>query len=150
VATYDLQPQMSAKEITGCVIEEIRRQVYDVIMINFANPDMVGHTGVLSAAVEAVNTVDECVSQIAAYVLEYDGSLIITSDHGNCEKMYDEETQSPHTAHTTSKVPFVLVASQYKHRKLREGGALCDVAPTLLEVLSIPQPIEMTGVSLLI
>ena len=149
VATYDLQPQMSAASIASSAVEEIRQQVYDVILINFANPDMVGHTGVLGAAVEAVKTVDEYIGQLAAYVLEYDGVLMITADHGNCEKMFDEESNSPHTAHTTSKVPFVLVGSRYKHRKLRAGGALCDIAPTLLDILSIPKPPEMTGVSLL-
>jgi 2,3-bisphosphoglycerate-independent phosphoglycerate mutase len=150
VTTYDLEPQMSALQITSCVIEEITRQAYDVIMINFANADMVGHTGILPAAVAAVKTLDECISQIAAYVLEYDGILLITADHGNSEQMLDSATGEPHTAHTTSPVPFILVSSLYRNSQLHTGGALCDVAPTMLDLLHISPPPEMTGRSLLI
>jgi 2,3-bisphosphoglycerate-independent phosphoglycerate mutase len=110
---------------------------------------MVGHTGVLSAAVEAVKVVDECISQLAAYALEYDGILLITADHGNSEQMTDSETGEPHTAHTTLPVPFILVSSAHRSRQLRSGGALCDVAPTMLDLLHIPKPPEMTGRSLL-
>lgn len=149
VATYDMQPEMSAVEITERVLQEIARDYYDVIMINFANPDMVGHTGNLEAAVQAVKTVDKCVGKIVRCVVEKNGVIMITADHGNCEKMVDEASSSPHTAHTTSPVPFILVSNEHRNAILREGGALKDIAPTLLQVLRIPQPNEMEGISLL-
>jgi 2,3-bisphosphoglycerate-independent phosphoglycerate mutase len=149
VATYDLEPEMSALQITSCVVEEIARQLYDVIIVNFANSDMVGHTGVLPAAVKAVQTLDAALSQLAAYVLEYDGIMLVTADHGNSEQMIDSQTGEPHTAHTTFPVPFILVSSAHRELKLRDGGALCDIAPTILQLLGIKPPPEMTGHSLL-
>lgn len=151
VATYDLEPQMSAAEITGRALEALDRGGYEVIMINYANPDMVGHTGVLTAAVEAVRTVDACVGQVVSRVLEAGGAVIITADHGNAEQMSDGDRgkSHPHTAHTVNRVPFVLVSPDYQGCRLRGGGSLQDVAPTLLQVLGWEQPPEMTGKSLL-
>lgn len=150
VATYDLQPQMSAQEITAQVLMKLDSQEYDIIMINFANPDMVGHTGVLAAAVKAIKTVDNCIARIAAKVLEHQGTLIITADHGNSEQMLDSSTQAPHTAHTTSPVPFILVNENMKDCRLRENGVLADVAPTILQVMGLKQPDDMTGTSLIL
>lgn len=144
VATYDLQPEMSAQAVTETVLEKIEKNYYDVIILNFANPDMVGHTGVLAAAKEAVETVDHCLGRIVKAILAVDGAMLITADHGNVEKMLDEDGQ-PVTAHTTSPVPCILVGAG---GSLREGGALKDIAPTLLQLLKLPQPAEMTGQSL--
>ncbi|MCR5625206.1 MAG: 2,3-bisphosphoglycerate-independent phosphoglycerate mutase, partial [Lachnospiraceae bacterium] len=132
VATYDLQPEMSAPEVSENLNKAIRSGEYDVIIINFANPDMVGHTGVLEAAVAAVTKVDECVGAAVEAVKETDGVLFICADHGNCEQMVDYETGAPHTAHTTNPVPFVLYNYDPAYT-LREGGKLCDIAPTLIE-----------------
>ena len=149
VATYDLQPEMSAPEVSRRLNEAIRSGKYDVIVINFANPDMVGHTGVIPAAVKAVEAVDQCVGTAVEAIKEVDGVLFICADHGNAEKMIDYETGAPHTAHTTNPVPFVLV--NYEDGvTLREGGALADIAPTLIEIMGLEQPAEMTGTSLLI
>ncbi|MGI5911570.1 MAG: 2,3-bisphosphoglycerate-independent phosphoglycerate mutase [Syntrophomonadaceae bacterium] len=145
VATYNLQPEMSARELTARVLEEIRKDFYDVIIINFANPDMVGHTGVLDAAVKAVKTVDECMAQIVGEVLDRQGCVLITADHGNCEVMLCPQTGSPHTAHTTEKVPFILVGDKFIGQRLREDASLRDIAPTILNLLDIPVPEEMTG-----
>lgn len=150
VATYDLKPEMSARQITERALGEIEKGIYDIIMINFANPDMVGHTGVLEAAVEAVKVVDDCVADIVANVLERGGSVVITADHGNVEQMSDMERCCAHTAHTTNKVPFILVSEAYQGRQLKEGGALQDVAPTLLQLLGLASPPEMTGTSLIV
>lgn len=144
VRTYDMKPEMNAYEVTNNVLKKM--QEYDFIVLNFANPDMVGHTGVLNAAIMAVETVDECLGRIVAKLKELDGAAIITADHGNCEHMiegYDETD----TAHTTNQVPLYLV--NYKS-KIRRKGLLCDIAPTVLEILEIPKPVEMTGESLLI
>mgnify|MGYP002344261600 FL=1 len=149
VATYNLQPEMSAPEVTARVLEAIERDYYEVIIINFANPDMVGHTGVLEAAVQAVKTVDECMARIVDAVLAKGGCLLVTADHGNCELMICQETGSPHTAHTTDLVPFILVGDQFKGRSLRADASLRDVAPTMLTLLGIPIPEEMTGKSLI-
>lgn len=149
VATYNLQPEMSAFLLTDRVIEEIRRDYYDVIIMNYANPDMVGHTGIMDAAVKAIRTVDECLKRVVEAVLEQGGSAIITADHGNCERMVDDESGAPFTAHTTDNVPFILIGQEYAHRRLREGGALCDISPTMLEILNIPAAPEMTGCSLI-
>lgn len=149
VTTYDLKPEMSAYEVTARVLDEIGKDKYDVIILNYANPDMVGHTGVLDAAVKAVEVVDACLGRVVDAVLEKDGVVLITSDHGNVEQMLDEDGTVPHTAHTTNVVPVVLAAEAYRERRLRSGGALEDIAPTLLEILRIPQPPEMTGHSLL-
>ncbi len=146
VATYDLQPQMSAELVTDKLLELLDADKYDVVILNFANPDMVGHTGVLQAAVKAMETVDTCVGRIIEKILALQGTACITADHGNLEKMLDETTGQPYTAHTTNQVPF-LVVSKAKHT-LREG-ILADIAPTLLELLQIRQPAAMTGKSLL-
>jgi 2,3-bisphosphoglycerate-independent phosphoglycerate mutase len=149
VATYDLEPAMSAREVTGKLLEGIGTGVHDAFVVNFANPDMVGHTGVLPAAVEAVRVVDECVGRVADAVLKRGGVLAVTADHGNCEVMVDPETGSPHTAHTTNPVPFLLVAEAARGARLEGGGRLADVAPTLLEFVGVARPREMEGKSLL-
>jgi 2,3-bisphosphoglycerate-independent phosphoglycerate mutase len=146
VATYDLQPEMSAPELTARAVEAIRSGRYDLIVLNFANPDMVGHTGVLSAAIKAVETVDTALGEIAEAIRATGGSLLVTADHGNCELMRDPATGGPHTAHTTNPVPVLLVSD--RPATLREGR-LADVAPTLLDLMNVPQPPEMTGRSLL-
>lgn len=146
VATYDLQPEMSAREVTEALLAELDKDKFDVVILNFANPDMVGHTGVLEAAVKAMETVDECAGRIVAKVLALGGSVCITADHGNLEKMTDETTGQPHTAHTTNPVPFILVSNE--EHKLH-SGILADIAPTLLELLHIDKPAAMTGSSLM-
>lgn len=148
VATYDLQPEMSAPEVSEKLNAAITSGKYDVIVINFANPDMVGHTGVIDAAVKAVERVDQCVGSAVEAVKSVDGVMFICADHGNAEKMIDYETGEPHTAHTTNPVPFILV--NYGDVKLREGGCLADIVPTLLEIMEMPQPAEMTGKSLIV
>lgn len=149
VATYDLKPQMSAPEVCEKLCAAIRSDKYDVIVINFANPDMVGHTGVLPAAIKAIETVDECVGKAVAAVKEVGGVMFICADHGNAEQLIDYETGEPHTAHTTNQVPFVLV-NYDKGYGLREGGCLADIIPTLIEIMGMKQPAEMTGKSLLV
>lgn len=149
VATYDLKPEMSAPEVGMNLTDAIKSDKYDVIIINFANPDMVGHTGVIDAAVKAVTRVDALVGEAAAAVKEMGGVMFICADHGNAEKMIDYETGKPHTAHTTNPVPFILYNYDEAYT-LREGGCLADIAPTLLEIMQLEQPKEMTGKSLLI
>ena len=149
VATYDLKPEMSAPEVGMDLVEAIKSDKYDVIVINFANPDMVGHTGVIPAAVKAVERVDSLVGDAVQAVKDVDGVLFICADHGNAEKMIDYETGAPHTEHTTNPVPFILVNADPSW-KLREGGCLADIAPTLIEVMGMEQPKEMTGKSLII
>ncbi|MBQ8318220.1 MAG: 2,3-bisphosphoglycerate-independent phosphoglycerate mutase [Lachnospiraceae bacterium] len=149
VATYDLQPEMSAPEVGVNLVDAITSDKYDVIIINFANPDMVGHTGVIPAAVAAVERVDQCVGAAVEAVKQADGVLFICADHGNAEQMVNHETGAPHTAHTTNPVPFILY-NYDEGVKLREGGCLADIAPTLLEVMGLPQPAEMTGKSLIV
>ena len=149
VATYDLKPEMSAYGVCDKLTGAIRSGKYDVIIINFANPDMVGHTGVLEAAVKAIEAVDECVGKAVEAVKEMDGVLFICADHGNCEMMVDYETGEPFTAHTTNQVPFILVNYDPSY-KLREGGCLADIVPTLIQIMGKEQPKEMTGKSLLI
>lgn len=146
VATYDLQPEMSAYLVRDAVIEKINAGIYDAIILNFANPDMVGHTGVMAAAVAAVEAVDACIGAIAAAIEQAGGVLLITADHGNVEQMQDDAGQ-PYTAHTTGPVPFIAVGSGVDF--LRDGGSLQDIAPTMLEILGVPKPAEMTGKSLL-
>ncbi len=148
VATYDLQPEMSAPEVTDKVVEAVGSGKYDLVVINFANGDMVGHTGFLDAAVKAVETVDTGIGRLAEAVKKANGSLIITADHGNCELMRDPETGEPHTAHTTNKVPVLLVNGPDWARDLKDG-MLADVAPTILQLMGLPQPVEMTGRSLI-
>jgi len=149
VATYNLQPAMSAVEVTDRVISEIQRDYYDVIIMNYANPDMVGHTGILEAAIDACGVVDMCLGRIVDAVLERQGSVLVTADHGNCEMMVCPNTGVPFTAHTTDLVPFILVSEKYRGRQLRNEGSLRDVAPTLLDLLGIDIPPQMTGRSLL-
>jgi len=146
VETYDLKPEMSAYEVTEKVIEAINSKKYDCIILNYANPDMVGHTGSLEAAIKAVETVDECVGKVVEAILAHDGTLLITADHGNCEQMIDYKTGEPHTAHTTNPVPLILVGMD---RKLKVGK-LADLAPTMLEIMGLQKPEEMTGNSLLV
>lgn len=149
VATYDLKPQMSAPEVCEKLVTAIKSEKYDVIIINFANPDMVGHTGVEAAAIKAIETVDECVGKVVDAIKEVDGVLFICADHGNAEQLVDYETGEPWTAHTTNPVPFILVNADPSY-KLREGGCLADIAPTLIELMGMEQPKEMTGKSLLV
>ena len=148
VATYDLKPEMSAYEVCDKLVGAIKSENYDVIVINFANPDMVGHTGVQEAAIKAVEAVDECVGKAVEALKEVDGQMFICADHGNAEQLIDEETGEPFTAHTTNPVPFILVNADPAY-KLREGGCLADIAPTLIELMGMEQPAEMTGKSLL-
>ena len=143
VATYDLKPEMSAYEVCDNVLEAIDNKDYGFILVNFANPDMVGHTGVMEAAVKACSAVDECVGKIAEKALKNGVKMIITADHGNAEWMFNEETNAPQTAHTTNIVPFIVVDN--KKYNLKETGALCDIAPTILDLMGIKQPDEMTG-----
>jgi 2,3-bisphosphoglycerate-independent phosphoglycerate mutase len=147
VATYDLQPEMSAPELTDKAVQAIGSGKYDMIVLNYANPDMVGHTGSLPAAIKAVETVDAGLGRIAAAIQKAGGALLVTADHGNCEMMRDPETGGPHTAHTLNPVPVVAVGAG--NRALLAEGRLADLAPTMLELMDLPQPPEMTGTSLL-
>ncbi len=149
VATYDLQPEMSAPEVGERLVDAIKGQEYDVIIVNFANPDMVGHTGVQEAAIAAVEAVDTCVGNAVEALLEVDGQMFLCADHGNCEQLIDYETGAPFTAHTTNPVPFIMVNYDEAYT-LREGGCLADIAPTLIEMMGMEQPVEMTGKSLII
>ena len=147
VETYDLKPEMSAYEVTDKVVEAINSKKYDCIILNYANPDMVGHTGVLEAAIKAIETIDECVGRVVEAINNQDGVLLITADHGNAEQMIDYKTGEPHTAHTTNPVPLILVGME--NAKLREGR-LADLAPTMLDIMNLEKPSEMTGESLII
>lgn len=149
VATYDLQPQMSAYEVCDRLVEAITGEKYDVIIINFANPDMVGHTGVQEAAIKAIEVVDECIGKAVSAIKQVGGTMFICADHGNAEQMVDEKTHAPFTAHTTNEVPFILVNYDPAYT-LREGGCLADIVPTLIQIMGKEQPEEMTGRSLLI
>ena len=149
VATYDLQPEMSAPEVCDKLVDAIKSDKYDVIIINFANPDMVGHTGVQAAAVQAIETVDGCVGRAVEALKEVDGQMFICADHGNAEQLIDYETGEPWTAHTTNPVPFILVNADPKYT-LRENGCLADIIPTLIQLMGMEQPADMTGESLLI
>jgi 2,3-bisphosphoglycerate-independent phosphoglycerate mutase len=149
VATYDLQPQMSAYEVRDELLARLDSGRYDLVVLNFANPDMVGHTGIYEAAVKAVEVVDGCVGEIVNRILSLGGAVLLTADHGNAEKMQDSDTGQPHTAHTTNPVPFTLITSDRKSYRLREDGILADVAPTVLELMHIPQPEAMTGRTLI-
>ncbi len=149
VATYDLKPEMSVYEVTDALVDAIENQKYDVIICNFANGDMVGHTGVMDAALKAVAAVDECLGRVEQAIKKVDGVLLVTADHGNVEKMYDEVTKQPYTAHTVGKVQAVLYNAGDKYCAMKDGK-LADISPTLLELLEIKQPEEMTGNSLLV
>ena len=148
VATYDLKPEMSAYLVTDKVIEELDSGEFDVVILNFANCDMVGHTGVIPAAVKAVGTVDECVKKVTDKILSMGGTAIVTADHGNADKLLSDDG-TPFTAHTTNRVPVILVSDKYKGAELREDGILADIAPTLLQVMGLDIPKEMTGKSLI-
>ncbi|MDP3532315.1 MAG: 2,3-bisphosphoglycerate-independent phosphoglycerate mutase [Alphaproteobacteria bacterium] len=149
IATYDVQPEMSIQGVTDKLIEAINSTKYDFILVNFANPDMIGHTGIIDAAKEAMIHVDQAIKQLVEAVQKVNGILAITADHGNIEYMYDPVTKQPHTAHTMNPVPFILVTSFKTSLLLRKNGKLCDVAPTLLSFLEIEQPEKMSGMSLL-
>jgi 2,3-bisphosphoglycerate-independent phosphoglycerate mutase len=147
VATYDLKPEMSAVELTDALVAAIRSREYALIVCNYANGDMVGHTGVFDAAVKAVETLDACLARVRAALEEVGGQALVTADHGNCERMSDPRTGQAHTAHTTEPVPLVYIGEQAV--ALAPGGTLADVAPTLLALMGLPQPAEMSGRSLL-
>jgi len=150
VPTFDLKPEMSAYEVTDAVIKCIDEEKYDVIILNFANCDMVGHTGVMKAAMKAVRTVDECVGRVVEALLRHDGKIVITADHGNCDQMIDKVHGGPFTAHTTNPVPVIVVDPEHpKHNLRKEGGKLCDLCPTLLDLMGLEKPTEMTGQSLI-
>ena len=146
VETYDMQPEMSAEEVTVKVVEAIKSEKYNSIILNYANPDMVGHTGSLEAAIKAIEKIDGCVQRVVDAVKEQNGVLLITADHGNAEQMIDEATGEPHTAHTTNPVPLILVGKD--NVRLKEGR-LADLAPTMLEIMGLEKPQEMTGESLI-
>ncbi|MCF0126800.1 MAG: 2,3-bisphosphoglycerate-independent phosphoglycerate mutase [Clostridia bacterium] len=148
VETYDLKPEMSAYEVTDKVLEAIKEDKYDAIILNYANTDMVGHTGSLKAAIKAVEAVDKCVGKVVKLVEEKKGNLLITADHGNAEQMVDYKTGEPHTAHTTNPVPLILVTDN-KNIKLKKDGKLADLAPTMLDLMGLEKPEEMSGTSLL-
>ncbi len=149
VRTYDLKPEMSAVEVADVVLERLDSDKYDVMVVNFANPDMVGHTGDLSAAIKAAETVDTCVGKIVDKIQSMGGLAIVTADHGNFEKMIDGSPDSPHTAHTVGDVPLIVVDDRYKGKTLKSDGTLADIGPTMLGMMGLPQPKEMTGRSLL-
>jgi 2,3-bisphosphoglycerate-independent phosphoglycerate mutase len=146
VKTYDMQPEMSAAEVTEHLVGAITGGQYDLIICNYANCDMVGHTGNLEAAIKAVETIDQSLAQVVAASNQVGGQILITADHGNIEQMTDVETGQAHTAHTTNLVPLVHVGGT---KPLLDGGNLADLAPTMLAIMNIPQPVEMTGRSLL-
>jgi 2,3-bisphosphoglycerate-independent phosphoglycerate mutase len=149
VTTYDQKPEMSTYAVCDEVVRRIESGNYDLIVVNFANGDMVGHTGVLPAAIKAVEVVDQCVGKILDALQKVGGSAIVTADHGNCEQMIDPTTGGPHTAHTTYDVELIVVADQAKGKKLNSSGRLADIAPTVLKLMGLPQPKEMSGKSLL-
>ncbi|MBQ8475438.1 2,3-bisphosphoglycerate-independent phosphoglycerate mutase, partial [bacterium] len=146
VATYDMQPEMSAPEVCENLLKALDNPEYGFILVNFANPDMVGHTGVMEAAVKACEAVDSCVGKIAKKALENNVTMLVTADHGNAECMYNEETHAPHTAHTTNEVPFIIISND--GYEISKEGALCDIAPSILDILEIKKPAEMTGKSI--
>jgi 2,3-bisphosphoglycerate-independent phosphoglycerate mutase len=145
--TYDLAPEMSAEAVTEKLLELIRGNSFDFILVNYANPDMVGHTGILSAAIKACEVVDRCLGDVYKELTALGGILLLTSDHGNCEEMYDSTNNSPHTAHTLNPVPFTAIGIEGL-LKIR-NGSLSDIAPTVLDILEIDVPNDMTGTSLL-
>ncbi|MBW2316310.1 MAG: 2,3-bisphosphoglycerate-independent phosphoglycerate mutase, partial [Deltaproteobacteria bacterium] len=149
VDTYDHKPEMAAEELSRRLVERLDETDYDFVLVNFANPDMVGHTGVLPAAVKAVETIDACLERVTAKILDLGGTALVTADHGNCELMVDPQTGEPHTAHTTNPVPVYWVTRDAAGRRLRDGS-LADLAPTVLELLGLPAPNEMTGRSLIV
>jgi 2,3-bisphosphoglycerate-independent phosphoglycerate mutase len=149
VATYDLKPQMSAREVTEALVKQLREHDFGLVIANYANADMVGHTGNFEAAVKACEVIDECLGKVVDAALGRNGRVIVTADHGNIEQMIDYDTGMAHTAHTTNLVPAILIDEEHKKSRLNEGTAI-DIAPTILELLGIPQPAEMTGRSLIV
>ncbi len=150
VATYDEKPEMSAYEVTEKLVEAINADRFDFIVVNYANTDMVGHTGDTAAAIKAVEAVDDCLGKVIAATRAKNGAIIVTADHGNAEKMFDEVTNQPHTAHTLNLVPVIIVAENLRGKQIKiSDGKLGDIAPTILQLLGLPQPVEMTGCSLL-
>jgi 2,3-bisphosphoglycerate-independent phosphoglycerate mutase len=149
IATYDLQPEMSAPELTDKLVQAIEADTFDLIVVNYANGDMVGHTGILDAAVKAAETIDQCLERLESAVRNAGGVLLVTADHGNCETMRDSESDQPHTAHTLNLVPFIVVNGSADIRRVENGG-LADVAPTILKLLGLAQPSDMTGRSLIV
>ncbi|MGH9570746.1 MAG: 2,3-bisphosphoglycerate-independent phosphoglycerate mutase, partial [Candidatus Angelobacter sp.] len=148
VATYDLKPEMSAAGIAEAVVKAASDSAFDVVIVNFANADMVGHSGKIPPTIQAVETVDACLGEIYAAIKQRGGAMLITADHGNAEQMIDPATGGPHTAHTTNPVPFILVSEDAEHFELRADGSLQDISPTALGILGFPQPAEMTGTDL--
>ena len=148
VATYDLKPEMSAYEVTDALLPEIKNKSADFICLNYANADMVGHTGIWEAAIKAVETVDACLGRIELAVRNKGGAMLITADHGNAEMMIDPVSGGPHTYHTTNPVPFIVVAEDAKQFTLKPGGSLRDISPTILGMLGLRGPGEMTGTDL--
>ncbi|MFY7959383.1 MAG: alkaline phosphatase family protein, partial [Elsteraceae bacterium] len=148
VRTYDLQPEMSAPEVTDRLVESIESGKFDLIVVNFANTDMVGHTGILDAAIKAVEAVDSCLGRLEAAVRAAGGRMLVTADHGNAEEMRDPDSGEAHTQHTLNRVPVILVGAEAEPVSLQDG-VLADVAPTLLALMGLPQPVAMTGRSLL-
>ena len=149
VTTYDQKPEMSAAEVTEIILAELDRGTHDFYVLNFANGDMVGHTGKLPAAITAVETVDRCLGRVLDKLRSVGGVAIVTADHGNCEQMWDFVNNCPHTSHTTYDVRAIVVDDRFKKTLLRPGGCLADLAPTALAMMGLPQPREMTGQSLL-
>jgi 2,3-bisphosphoglycerate-independent phosphoglycerate mutase len=149
VPTFDLKPEMSAYEVTEAVLKEIEAKKYDVIILNYANCDMVGHTGIMEAAVKAVQTVDACVGRVVDAIVAQGGKVIVTADHGNADQMVDPDSGEPFTAHTTNPVPVIVIDPENPRHTLREGGRLCDLCPTMLTLMGLAQPEEMTGCSLI-
>jgi 2,3-bisphosphoglycerate-independent phosphoglycerate mutase len=148
VATYDQKPEMAAQGVADAVVKAVESGSFDFIVVNFANPDMVGHTGILPAAIHANEAVDAGIGRIVDAVREKGGAVIITADHGNCELMVDPETGQPHTAHTLNPVPLLYIDDAARDATLRKGGRICDVAPTMLQLMGLPVPAAMTGTSL--
>jgi 2,3-bisphosphoglycerate-independent phosphoglycerate mutase len=145
VATYDLKPEMSAAGVADAVVKAAEEGTFDVVIVNFANADMVGHSGKIEPTVKAVETVDSCLGRIETAVRAKGGAMLITADHGNAEMMIDPATGGPHTAHTTNPVPFIVIAEDSKQFTLKPGGSLRDISPTILGMLGVDEPMEMTG-----
>lgn len=150
VATYDLKPEMSAEKVTEALINRLENDPFDLIVLNYANGDMVGHTGVLPAVIKACETVDKCLGRLVPFFIEQGGRVIITADHGNADITFDPTTNGPHTAHTLNPVPFMLISPEHKFAKLRSGGALKDISPTILNLLGLEVPSEMEGINLIL
>ena len=148
VATYDLKPEMSASGIADAVVKATEEGTFDVVIVNFANADMVGHSGKIEPTVKAVETVDACLGQIESAIRAKGGAMLITADHGNAELMIDPATGGPHTAHTTNPVPFIVVSENAKQFTLKPNGSLRDISPTVLGMLGLDEPMEMTGADL--